>query len=458
MPSEEWATNLNCNISVIFANSLDISTKMVLFLQSSKNQTIFMKKIKQFLLIFTTTLCVQAYTQCDKNDSTIMGPQYGNDVYYSFENKTVKSEPANNWHIAFSAMKALPPSKVLQGATIRINGGWNVKLKRLNGANPANWRNIDTTGFFALPELRDQDSNWINGAFVDGYQGAFNFVWGNYSTSTHHIDGTGVYVIYNAVAGWYKKLYINQLTYDSLWNFTISNLDNTDSNFIMINKNDFKNKMFAYYDAITNQVRDREPDNNTWDLLWTKYITYGTITGVTDYHTVTGILQNKGVVASKNIDKSCTDVWLSGNNAPFITNIGNIGWDWKTAPPPVWVIKNNTYLVKSKNGKTYKLAFKGFSGSSQGKTTMITYEATLSVDELNNINTINIFPNPVQQGGTLNFNETIDSYSINDISGKLVLKSDVSHNSIELSNINSGIYIFTVEVNGSHHQFKLIIE
>src|SRR5690606_3710943 len=114
--------------------------------------------------------------------------------------------------------------------------------------NWSNWHNLDTTGLYMKEELIDSDTSWGLSAFTKGYNASnpFNFVFGNYNQTSHSIEGTTVYVLYNKSADWYKKVFISSLVADTMWKFYISNLDNTDSNYVEINKKDYKDRNFVY--------------------------------------------------------------------------------------------------------------------------------------------------------------------------------------------------------------------
>src|SRR5690606_33536392 len=147
--------------------------------------------------------------------------------------------------------------------------------------------------------------------------------------TSNNIVGSTVYVLYNQSAGWYKKIFINELVKDTLWKFTISNIDNSDSNYVEINKKDYLHKNFVYYNVNSNTVLDREPDNRTWDLVWTKYKTVVTQGQITIPYPVTGILHNRKVKTAQNEGRKCNEVWMINKSATAEDNISTIGYDWK---------------------------------------------------------------------------------------------------------------------------------
>ncbi len=414
---------------------------------------------KYFIIALIAGIYNVGFSQCDPNDSTVMGPNYANDVFYSFANKTVATVSNTNWHLAFSVQNAQPPFNVLQSVSIRVNSVNGCKVKKLlSNANPNQWRQIDTTGLYNLPELIDSDTNWSNSAFTTGYAGNFDFKWGTYNQSTKHVDGTNVFVLYNPTAGWYKKVLIKQLTYDSTWNIIISNLDNTDSNYVKINKKNYTKRLFAYYNVTSNTVIDREPDNGTWDVLWTRYLSYVNVPQGSGYYPVTGILSNKSVTVAKNTGRTCNDIWLSDLKAPYKTNISTIGWDWKKSPPPSWIIVDTfVYFVSAKDGNKYELSFNGFTGASSGKTYFRATQATLSTKHINKSNQLIAYPNPLSENKILTVNTSSNKAVIIDVLGKSN-EVEISNNNIDLSSFVSGIYTVIINEGLTNYNTKIIIE
>jgi len=418
-----------------------------------------MKKITIILLSFLlTSFGVNA--QCPVSDSTTMGASQINDVYYSLKNGVVKTVSNKNWHLAFSVMRSQFPGNPSTGVAVRLNSaGNNMKLVRLPATqNPANWRNIDTTGMYALPELIDSDSSWFSTAFTKGYPTAdpSNFIWGTYNSSSKHVDGTNVYILFNKAANIYKKVFIKQVSFDTMWSVVVSNLDNTDSNFVQIRKNAFPNRMFVYYNAVTNEVIDREPANNSWDLVWTKYTTFSVSTQGSGLFPLVGVLSNLGVQVAKNVGKKCDQVWLSTKTAQVNPKISLIGGDWKLhMGDGVFSIADTfVYFITSGN-TTHKLTFKGYIGGATGKSTFNLYEATLSTNELLSTPQIKVVPNPINGIGEIITDSKVEKITIQNLQGQVILENSLS-NTFDISNYASGIYLMTVQTDKGLTKLKLI--
>ncbi len=416
-----------------------------------------MKKI--YTLITISLLSTKIFAQCGPSDSTIMGAGYANDVFYSFKNKVVKTEPNTNWHLAFSVQRGQFQSNPVAAVTIRVNSVGGANLVKLNPSQmAANWRKIDTAGLYALPLQYDKFTNWDSSAFTKGYNFAgntFDFKWGTYNTQTNNLTGNRVFVLYNKTANWYKKVFINGLVYDTLWTVTMSNIDNSDSVTFTINKKQFPNKLFAYRNVLSNTTIDREPTNTAWDVVFTRYRDLITQNNITQYQNLTGILANKSVTIARNTGKKCNEVWLSTKSAPFETNIGLIGWDWKFFDGMKFTIVDTlVYFVVGKDGAKYKLSFKSFGGSTTGKSVFNQYEATLGLNSITK-NAIQLYPNPTT--GTLQFDPTkiVTNVLVTDIKGSLV-SVNVVNNMLDLSSFANGIYHLQINTNNGIYMQKVV--
>ncbi len=417
-----------------------------------------MKKIILTILMFATSISV--FSQCPTNDSTTMGPNGGNDVFYSLKNKVVSTVVNNNWHMAISVMRSQFPSNPSSGVAIRINSGvLGMTVSKLpNSQSVSNWRNIDTTGLYALPKLIDSDSSWYMSAFTAGYSGAnpFNFIWGNYNTSSKNIDGSNIFILKNQTNTIVKKVFIQQLTFDTMWNIIISNIDNSDSVNLKIRKGDYPNKMFVYYNLVTDKLIDREPILNTWDLLWTKYNTFASSSMGSGVIPVVGVLRNPNITVERNVGKKCDQVWLFNKTSVVNPKISLIGHNWKKhLGGGVFEITDTFVYFINTNSTTYKLTFKGYVGGGSTKSKFNVYESTLSINE-NRISKINIFPNPANSIVTIKSELPINKVQVLDMMGKVVFVC--SSNSFDVSQLASGIYVINVQTENQTFQTKLIKE
>jgi hypothetical protein len=401
--------------------------------------------------IFTLTCVlaafgIQAFAQCPANDSTLMGSGTGNDVFYNMTNSTVATVSNVNWHMAFSVQASAFPTNPANGAAIRVNSGGNgTILRKLDNANAANWRTIDTTGLYALPQLLDSDSTWNLSAFTAGYKisSPFDFIWGTYSQASHNLSGNKVFILSNPAGSWHKKVFVKELTYDTAWTVIISNVDNSDSNTIYIKKSSYPNKLFVYYNASTNQLIDREPVKTAWDLLWTKYVTWVTSQQGSGYYPVSGVLRNPAVTVEQNNGKKCNEVWLNNRTSTVNPSISTIGYDWKTFTGTAYAITDTfVYFIKAQDGKTYKMTFVSFAGGPLGKSTFNVYEATTGISEID-AHQFSVYPNPSSGIFSIESELSISGIDVLDVQGKTVF-SKKDANLIDISGLAKGIYVIRI--------------
>ncbi len=423
-----------------------------------------MKKILTLTLILTA-FGFSANAQCPVNDSTSMGGGLTpNDVFYSFTNHTVATVLNNNWHMAFSVTGTdFPNGNYANGVAIRVNSGGipGTVLKKLNGANAANWRAIDTTGLYALPQLLDSDSTWNLSAFTSGYKSSdiLNFIWGNYSMTSHNVTGNNVFVLYNKTAGWYKKVFIKSLDYDTIWNVVISNVDNSDSSYLTINKKSYTNKLFVYYDVLNKLVIDREPVKSSWDLLWTKYVTYAVTPQGSGLSPVTGVLSNPAVKVEQNIGKRCSDVWLTNRTSAVDPSISAMGHDWKMLNMSFTydMRDSNVYFVHAQNGKIYEMTFLSYQGGSAGKSRFNMYEATTGISDIDAKYAFNVYPNPNNGLLSVESDMVISGITFVDMQGKTVYTNNGA-GTIDISGLANGIYVITVQTSEGVYHRRIIKE
>jgi len=118
------------------------------------------------------------------------------------------------------------------------------------------------------------------------------------------------------------------------------------------------------------------------------------------------------------------------------------------------LISDSIPLVVSNNQDVYPFSIKDS-----------TYCISTDVNELPDFNEIlNIYPNPVFDMLNLEFRSTSDYgekiIMINDLSGRVICKNKTSQSqmTIDLSNVNPGLYILNITVNGQHYTTHKIVK
>lgn len=430
-----------------------------------------MKKLVLSIALLFVSAVLMAQTAV--RDSAVLGQGYNNDVYYSMKNGVAATVAGNNWHIAFATRAAQPPTNTMRAATIMVNEGRNVRVYK---STQTNWTNFDTTGYAAWANPHNSDTTWDLGALNRDYSQAnpFDYGWGEYSMTTHNIDGKGaIYLLRltktvtvngqpRTVDSAFKKVMINSLIKDTQWVFTIANLDGTDSNTVKIAKQNFDGKLFAYYNMVSNTVIDREPSEE-WELLFTRYGTFITQFNTTIFTTTTGALNHPTVTVSEirgvPVDSAEADV--------FNANINTIGTDWKINPGPgqpnFTIIDSLSYFVKAANGREDKLVFKGLTTSVTG---VITFEKTYtkvptSLSTVSKKINVEVYPNPASQVVFVQADlSTPAQATLLDITGKELLSQQIdnSNNTITVSSFPAGVYLLLVSQGDNRSVSRIVIQ
>ncbi|MCP4520700.1 MAG: T9SS type A sorting domain-containing protein [Cytophagales bacterium] len=370
---------------------------------------------KNLLSLVLTAVCSLLYAQQDVTVST--GAGYADDVYYSLENGVVKTSARNAWDLAFDVSA--------RGADVLINEANGVNLY-LYGTEASEYATVDTTGFLWAARY-NADTAWNAGAFGEWY--TYNFI-------THTLAGNNVYVLQLA-DGSYKKIIVESLI-GGTYTFKYADLDGENEVSSTIKKVDYANRNFAYYAIGTDQAHDLEPDNATWDIVFTRYVVdFG-------FHTtgVSGILSNAGVQSEEIVGHVDEAAYTEEN---LSDDISIVGYDWKSYDyrTGIYSIDDSlTYYVKSLDGEVYKLVFTGFGGSATGD-----YEFTQEILTTTNVvegessNNVAIYPNPATDVVNIVANAG-ENVTIVSVTGAVVYEgNDVQ---IDVTGFDAGVYVVNV--------------
>ena len=375
---------------------------------------------RHILSVFTLFSLLGATAQVEVE----MGAGYANQVFYSLENGVVASSPVNNWDLAFETSG--------QGSVIRTNEGYGAELSLYNGPL-ADFTTLDTSGFEGWQTLHNSDASWSAGAFNEYLKDDFDLGWGMYSMVTHTVSGDSIYVL-KTIDGAYKKLFIEKLSGGTYY-MVHSNLDNTGLDTAKIAKADYTSKNFIYYSFANDDIVDREPANDTWDLTFTKYSTElspGT------HYSVTGVLTNNGILSQEVSGLPAEK--LAHNDEDFDANNGIIGYDWKTFNMSSFsydIEDSLAYFVKTADETIYKLVFTGFEGSSTG-VFEFTQEEIITTGLTASNTTLEAYPNPTN--GLVNIGATEGEVRVFASNGTLQLSTPLYDGLLDLSDLDAGIY------------------
>ena len=400
--------------------------------------------MKKLLLVLFAGANIALNAQ--QTETVSVGAGYANDVFYSFTTGTVKAEPRDNWHIAFT-------TKIVS-ASILINEGMGVELY-VASSNLADWSTLDTTGI-TWDAQHNSPASWEDGAFTASATGHPDYGWGTYNNITHNVNGSKIFVL-KLPNGSFKKMVIDDMKTNGDYNLRIADLSGSNELSKTFNKNDYSNKNFFYWDVINDTIIDREPNKTDWDLLFTRY--QEEILPDT-YYPVSGVMMNIDVLASKaeGVDTNTVD-W---NNYTLTDSILTIGSNWKSFNNTTfqWTLEDSlAFFVQALDGNLYKLIFKGFGGSSTGDITFATsIVSAMGLQEANMVHT-NIYPQPANQLLTVETAEpaTAIIYGLN---GAALINAQLQSgaNTLNISSLPAGLYVIQISANNKVSTAKIVVQ
>jgi len=431
-----------------------------------------MKK-RLFTFLFTALIATNLFSQSTTTvDSVSMTPGTRVDVFYNLQTGKKDTVANNNWHLAFAARNAQPPTKTMQAATVLINEGRGVSIYESNQTFN-NWTSFDTTGWKTWATSFNSDANWDEGALNKNRDtlNSFDYGWGKYNMTTRDVSGNKIFLIaidnaqnpFGAPSN-FRKLSIQKVVYDSMWLFTISRLDGTDSNTVTILKKNFQGKLFAYYNLITNQVIDREPiPASQWNLLFTRFKSLVTLGPNTIMYPVMGVLQNNNTMGYRVTGANANAA--SYDTLKFNSKIRTIDWDWKeiTTTPGAWPIKDTMVFFTKVANRINKIKFTEYFDNRSNRQVIVFNKTSYDALSTNNVftknNNITVYPNPASDKLNIEFDETTKnvSFSIADLSGKTIISSTLINSSlIDISGLNIGMYLLNIGTDNGTKTVKFI--
>lgn len=391
-------------------------------------------------------------------DSVVMGPQYANDVYYSFRDGVVSTAPRANWDIGFQTS--------VYSATIITNGAKPVLLYTYPYADTAGWSTVDTTGISYYTVLYDSEHDWEEGAFNRLSGGHPDYGWGKYNMVTHDVVGDSIYIVKLADGSARKLWILRKNSLENTYHFKYANIDGSNEVLVELNNNDFPDRNFIYWSLTDGGLYNNEPDTGSWDVVFTRYIA---IQFEGTPYAVTGVLNNPEVCA--NEFHPVGPDFMDWQSLPFDSTKSPIGYDWKSFDfVSGWTIVDSlAYFVSTRGGDVYKLVFTGFSGSGSGKAY---FEKTLvsatGVEEVIPAGTaFTVSPNPISGMVRVQFSENLvgpAQISLVDLSGRTVYASQANiHSGSLVFNLperkaGRGIHLLTIRFGNRIYTGKVMVE
>jgi hypothetical protein len=421
-----------------------------------------MKKIftisSAIILLTVLSLSTRALSSL-KQDSVVMGPSYVNEAYYSFSAGLVKSAPRATWDIAFRTKKV--------SSSIITNDGSNVVLYTYPKSDTAGWAAMDTIGLSTWKPMYNDPFDWENGAFSRNATGHPDYGWGKYNMSTHNLTGDSLFII-KLRDGSLKKLWIiGKKSSANIYIFKFANLDGTSENIVNLDLNPQNSADFYGYSLQTNEGVAFQPARNSWDVVFTKYMSVQP--DGTPYQVV-GVINNDTVNSKK-----FHPVPLSYNDfgaGTWDSTRSSIGWDWKKFDMGSFsykIIDSTVYFVRPIKGDIYKLYFTAFTGSGSGVVRFNTEKAAGAgiPDTRSVFQNLNVWPNPATNFINIEINDTFSNdpfILLTDLSGRQ-LRADrpkVTVNgpfvySMDVTGVQPGIYLVTVMSAATSSVAKVLI-
>jgi hypothetical protein len=410
-----------------------------------------------FLLISFSLIQAQETTV-----NTSMGANYSNQVFYKLSTATETSFVANSWDIAFLRTSAFAFS-------LRINDGVGTKVFEASNSL-SDWSTIDIDNESSWTGLYNSELGWDTGAFG---KGSATYGWGEYNFSNHHVEGSIIFVL-KYTDGSYIK-FINE-DFSSGYTFTYSKWDSATATWgadqtATVSNTSNPDNTFNYYSLQNGSEVLAEIATADWDLKFTKYDTDYFGDGSLFYN-VTGVLQNTGVEIAENDESTGVEV---NPSLTYATDINTIGSDWKSynfSAGTYDVSSNTIFYVKDVDETVYRLYFTSFAGISTGDVSFNFEDVTsnLGFEDVSGNFSFGIYPNPsIDKKVTLvyDINELTSSNNkvvIYSTTGQKVFEQKLTTNSgfytktLDLSNLENGIYILVFNSGTSSFSKKIILK
>ena len=310
---------------------------------------------------------------------------------------------------------------------------------------------------------------WEEGAFNRNANGHPDYGWGWYNMVNHHLYGDSIYIISIPGVGVKKLWIVEKNPIDNVYMFRYADLDGSKANEVELDVSEYEDRRFIYYSLVNDEVVNREPASETWDIVFTRYFEeIEDNEGEIQYYPVTGVASNVDIGAN-NFHPVPLE-FMDWSSEPFDSLKNAIGHDWKYFDFSTgWtVIDSNVYFLQNYDGNVYKLIFTWWDGSTTGDFALEKQLVSLvDVDErLTDPAEMLVFPNPASSHftvkGKMNAAGAL-TLAIFDQSGRMVYvqAADAGEldRGIQISDIGltTGLYIIQVTGDGVSLQQKLMV-
>ena len=393
-----------------------------------------------FTILFLVIIITSAFSQT--TEDVVTGASYPDEVYYSLDNGTLKTAPRDSWDIAFKTDQ--------MSVSVLANNGTGMMVYTWPNGTIDDWETVDTTGMDWIP-MYNSIVDWEVGAFNANSKpnnADFDYGWGIYNTTNHHIYGDSIFIVKFSGGDVKKFTIVEKNASPNTWNFKYADLDGNNEIDTTFDADDFKPSEFAYYSIANNMIVEQEPAER-WQLLFTRYYDY------TIPYMVSGVLANSEVSVQQVNGVTQSD-FEDYQTSMFNDTLSQIGSDWKSfnmttfqydvATDIVYFLQDTTGTDKS----IWKLYFTGFDYTSGTYSFAKTKMNTTGINHFSERN-LTVYPNPANQEINVIHDFSGDTeITIYNIAGQPVLKTQKSEgaglnkNTLNISALPTGVYSLQV--------------
>ncbi len=274
--------------------------------------------------------------------SVNMGPNYDNAVYVNLKTGTTQTRNIYSWHLGFAT-----------GATenhIVMNGGNEVQIHQTGDTAFANTYTVGSSTAW----LWDNPNGKVDSTAFAGWYDTIT----NSSRNTVYIVDLGTKASVR-----YKKLKVLSVSPTS---FVVmhANLDGSNELTVTIPKSVQSN--YTYYNLELNRFVSFEPENFSWDLLFTRYRhVYYDMDPITPYYVNGALINTKFVMVKETTGLAFEEIDQTKATQLLLTQKADeIGFDWKffdlNGSGKYVVDSKKIFIIKDKDGYLYKLKFIDF--------------------------------------------------------------------------------------------------
>lgn len=431
-----------------------------------------MIKTLRYILAMFLVAAFNLNAQTKEMTVTIGAMENEKTTWVHLENGEVASHDANSWDFGF---------QLGSNAGIMANCQKGITVWAVPSEMATTWEeDIDTTGMAENWEsFINSEVTWNTGAFnmnKNGFMTDGDFGWGFYDVQSHFISGKTVFVVKLADNS-YKKVYFESL-FSKIYTFKYANLDGSDEVTREIDKTAYEDKNYVYYSIENDTDIDPEPLLTDWHIvIGDYYALYDTGEELVPYPTA-GVKTNGrlNIAQVDGVDPETAEI-PAYTSEFFNTEIGEIGWDWKTynfqegkysfAEDRVYFLSNSE--INNPEAVFYKLYFKDYvGGADKAMTFDVTKIIASSIEGESGISAhVAVYPNVIERGQGFTLaseifegNEiTLDILSLD---GRMVESREIKSAGFSATSINPvlspGMYMLRIGVGGKYYVEKLIVK